>query len=103
MMVETQFELVVLGSGTCAATLERSMASYLLKIKETNRRVLLDIGAGSLRRLLEAGRITGTSMQSSSVIGIQITSRISYLFYGRLLILLDINDEAFYQFLVHVD
>ncbi|MCB9501770.1 MAG: MBL fold metallo-hydrolase [Deferribacteres bacterium] len=54
-MVETQFELVVLGSGTCAATLERSMASYLLKIKETNRRVLLDIGAGSLRRLLEAG------------------------------------------------
>ncbi|KAA3660374.1 MAG: MBL fold metallo-hydrolase [Calditrichaeota bacterium] len=49
------FELTVLGSGTCAATVERSMSGYHVNISGTPGRFLLDIGAGSLRRLLEAG------------------------------------------------
>lgn len=43
-----------MGSGTCAATLKRSMASYHLRAGE--HEALVDIGAGSLRRLLEAGK-----------------------------------------------
>lgn len=45
--------LTVLGSGTCAATAQRSMAGYLLDLPD--RQVLLDIGDGALRRLLETG------------------------------------------------
>ncbi len=45
--------ITILGSGTCAATRERSMASYHLSF--AGRQALLDIGAGALRRLLEAG------------------------------------------------
>ena len=47
-------QLTVLGSGTCAATLQRSMASYHLQ--SANHSMLIDIGGGSLRRLLEAGK-----------------------------------------------
>ena len=46
-------EITVLGSGTCAATRDRSMASYHLAVGEMQ--LLLDIGDGALRRLLEAG------------------------------------------------
>lgn len=46
-------KLTVLGSGTCAATLKRSMASYHLEVDDHS--ILLDVGAGCLRRLLEAG------------------------------------------------
>ena len=49
------FILTVLGSGTCAATAERSMAGYHVKVPMQDCEFLLDIGAGSLRRLLEAG------------------------------------------------
>lgn len=45
-------ELTILGSGTCAATRARSMAGYHLRWGEQS--FLVDIGAGALRRLLEA-------------------------------------------------
>jgi len=45
-------ELVVLGSGTCVPTLDRSCACYFLKIGTS--RILVDIGFGALRRLAEA-------------------------------------------------
>ncbi len=48
-----RLELVILGSGTCAVTLRRSTACYYLRIGETQ--VLLDIGFGAIRRMLEAG------------------------------------------------
>lgn len=47
-------ELTILGSGTCAATAKRSMASYHLLAD--GHEILLDIGAGCIRRLLEAGK-----------------------------------------------
>ncbi len=46
-------ELTVLGSGTCAATAKRSMAGYHLAF--AGKSILLDIGDGTLRRMLEAG------------------------------------------------
>ncbi len=45
--------LTILGSGTCAATKRRSMAGYSLQAG--GQHVLLDIGDGVLRRMLEAG------------------------------------------------
>jgi ribonuclease BN (tRNA processing enzyme) len=51
---EIKMILTILGSGTCAATAKRSMSSYHLEAG--GREILLDIGAGSLRRLLEAGK-----------------------------------------------
>jgi len=50
----SRIELTVLGSGTCAATLRRSMASYHLQAGA--KQALLDIGAGAIRRLLDAGK-----------------------------------------------
>ncbi len=47
------FELTILGSGTCSLTLNRSMASYHLFLD--GEAALVDIGAGSLRRMLESG------------------------------------------------
>ena len=46
-------ELTILGSGTCAATRARSMAGYHLAYN--GKSMLLDIGDGALRRMLEAG------------------------------------------------
>lgn len=45
-------ELTVLGSGTCDITRNRSMSCYHVEIN--GRRCLLDIGAGAIRRILEA-------------------------------------------------
>jgi len=46
-------KITVLGSGTCAVTTRRSCASYLLQLGK--KQILLDIGFGALRRLVEAG------------------------------------------------
>jgi ribonuclease BN (tRNA processing enzyme) len=46
-------KVTILGSGTCVPSLKRSSASVLLSTGES--RVLLDIGAGTIHRLLEAG------------------------------------------------
>lgn len=46
-------QLVVLGSGTCAPTLKRSTACYYVHI--SGQHILMDIGFGSIRRMLEAG------------------------------------------------
>lgn len=46
-------ELIILGSGTCAPTLRRSTASYYLQVERSH--LLLDIGFGSIRRMMEAG------------------------------------------------
>lgn len=44
-------KLTILGSGTAAPLLDRNCAGYLLEAK--NRKLLLDSGAGTIRRLLE--------------------------------------------------
>ncbi len=46
-------QLTILGSGTCAAVVQRSMAAYHLRIGGHD--ILLDIGDGAMRRMLEAG------------------------------------------------
>ncbi len=46
--------LTVLGSGTCELRVERSSPAYLLEAG--GRGVLLDLGQGTLRRLVESGR-----------------------------------------------
>ena len=43
----------ILGSGTCVPSLKRSSSSVLVKIGKS--RLLFDSGAGTMRRLLEAG------------------------------------------------
>lgn len=45
-------KLTILGSGTCAVTNERSCSSYLLQVD--GKTLLLDIGFGSLRRMVQA-------------------------------------------------
>ena len=45
--------LTILGSGTCVPSLSRSSCSILLKIHNTY--LLFDSGAGTMRRMLEAG------------------------------------------------
>ena len=45
-------ELTLLGTGTVVPRLERSSSAYLLKTNDKN--ILIDCGAGTLRRLLEA-------------------------------------------------
>lgn len=45
--------MTILGSGTCVPSLKRSSAAA--HIKTGNSRILIDIGAGTMRRLLEAG------------------------------------------------
>jgi ribonuclease BN (tRNA processing enzyme) len=53
MSLNPEIELTVLGSGTCALQLHRSMSGYALRNKDFF--VLLDCGNGVLRRCLEAG------------------------------------------------
>ena len=45
--------LTVLGSGACVPTLARSTSCYFLKTGHLN--ILMDIGFGSIRRMMEAG------------------------------------------------
>jgi len=45
--------VTILGSGTCVPSLKRSSCAVLLEIGE--EKLLLDAGAGTIRRLLEAG------------------------------------------------
>jgi len=45
--------VIILGSGTCVPSLNRSSCSVL--ILEETQKMLLDVGAGTVRRLLEAG------------------------------------------------
>jgi ribonuclease BN (tRNA processing enzyme) len=46
-------KVTILGSGTCVPSLKRSSAAALVTTGES--RILLDIGAGSIHRLLQAG------------------------------------------------
>lgn len=46
-------KLTILGSGTCVPSLKRSSCSFVIESK--NAVILFDIGAGTIRRLLEAG------------------------------------------------
>lgn len=48
-----EMSVTILGSGTCVPSLRRSSCSVLVKI--TNEALLFDSGAGTMRRLLEAG------------------------------------------------
>ena len=54
-MGESAFDIAVtvLGSGTCVPRLERSSCSVL--VETGGRKWLIDSGAGTMRRLLEAG------------------------------------------------
>jgi len=53
-------KVTILGSGTCVPSLKRSSAAALVTAGES--RILLDVGAGTIRRLLEAGhRVTDIS------------------------------------------
>jgi len=45
--------VTILGSGTCVPSLKRSACAVLVSIED--QRILLDIGPGTMRRLLEAG------------------------------------------------
>ncbi len=45
-------KITILGSGTCVPSLKRSSCSFLLRIKDSM--LLFDMGAGTIRRLLEA-------------------------------------------------
>lgn len=49
--------ITILGSGTCTPRLDRSAAAVLVSTGRSN--VLLDIGPGTMRRLLEAGHAIG--------------------------------------------
>ncbi len=62
----TAINVTILGSGTCVPWIKRSSCSVLLQIGDSN--VLLDSGAGTMRRLLE----TGTTIFD-----------ISYVFYSH--------------------
>ena len=46
-------DLTILGSGTCVPTKRRSSSCYFLRIGDQN--ILLDLGFGSMRRMLDAG------------------------------------------------
>lgn len=46
--------ITILGSGTCVPSLERSSCSVLVEV--SGQTLLFDIGAGTMRRLLEAGK-----------------------------------------------
>ena len=60
-------KVTILGSGTCVPSLKRSSCSVLMDINDT--KLLFDLGAGTMRRLLEAGTTI---------------SEISYLFFSHL-------------------
>jgi ribonuclease BN (tRNA processing enzyme) len=53
MSEPSDITVTVLGSGTCVPSLERSSCSVL--VETAGRKWLIDSGAGTLRRLLEAG------------------------------------------------
>ena len=50
---KTKTKVTILGSGTCVPSLKRSSAAA--HVKTGASQILLDIGAGTIRRLLEAG------------------------------------------------
>ncbi len=50
----TDLNVTILGSGTCVPSLERSACAVLMET--AGKRLLFDIGPGTMRRLLEAGR-----------------------------------------------
>lgn len=60
-------KITILGSGTCVPSLKRSSCSVLIQIDTTM--LLFDSGAGTMRRLLEAG---------------VAIDKISYIFYSHL-------------------
>lgn len=60
-------KVTILGSGTCVPSLKRSSCSILMDINDT--KLLFDLGAGTMRRLLEAGTMI---------------TEISYLFFSHL-------------------
>jgi len=60
-------KITILGSGTCVPSLRRSSCSILMDTNDT--KLLFDLGAGTMRRLLEAGTMI---------------SEISYLFFSHL-------------------
>ena len=51
--MKTDLKVVILGSGTCVPSLQRSCCS--LYIESSSIKLLADVGAGTMRRLLEAG------------------------------------------------
>ena len=52
-IMESKVKLTILGSGTCVPSLTRSSCSGLVEFGDN--KILLDMGAGTMRRLLEAG------------------------------------------------
>lgn len=54
MRDHTDISITILGSGTCVPSLARSSCSVLMEIEDV--KLLFDIGPGTIRRLLEAGR-----------------------------------------------
>jgi len=50
---DNKLSVTILGSGTCVPSLKRSSCSVLMRIDDTA--LLFDSGAGTMRRLLEAG------------------------------------------------
>ncbi len=48
-----EYRITILGSGTCVPSLKRSSSSVLLE--GTDEKILVDIGPGTIRRLLEVG------------------------------------------------
>ncbi|MCP3922100.1 MAG: MBL fold metallo-hydrolase [Desulfobacterales bacterium] len=50
---DLKFKITILGSGTCVPSLERSSCAALVEISE--KKILIDSGAGTIRRLLKYG------------------------------------------------
>lgn len=50
---QKSFKVTILGSGTCVPSLERSSCAVLMEVD--GQKLLFDTGAGTMRRLLEAG------------------------------------------------
>ncbi len=53
MAANNKISITILGSGTCVPSLRRSSCSVLMEISD--KKLLFDCGAGTMRRLLEAG------------------------------------------------
>ncbi len=51
--MNTEIKVIILGSGTCVPSLQRSSCSVY--IESDSIKLLADVGAGTIRRLLEAG------------------------------------------------
>ena len=52
-MKESDIDIIILGSGTCVPSLERSACSVLIRIGKSI--IVVDAGPGTMRRLLQAG------------------------------------------------